>query len=148
MTSCTNPCRAVHREPGVTTVAHDRLPGVETHPHLDLDAIGPVVGEEGLLTVDRGQKCIACAAKATKNESPGVHLVAPMGDERSTEEASMISENRRIALAQLLDELCRTLDVGEEERDGTGRNLGHAAQAWTVIVRKARGSTKQVVASR
>ena len=60
----------------------------------------------------------------------------------------MIRENRRIALAQLLDEPCRTLDVGEEERDGAGRNLGHAAQAWTVIVRKARGSTSRVASGR
>ena len=93
----TYPCRAVHREPRVTAVAHDRLPRVETHPHLDLDAVGPVVGEEGLLTLDRGEKRIACARKSNEEGvALGVDLVAPIGHECSTEEASMIGENCRI----------------------------------------------------
>ena len=92
---------------------------METHPHLDLDAVGPVVGEEGLLTLDRGEKRIACARKSDEEGvALSVDLVAPMGHERSTKEAPMIGENLRIALAQLLDEPCRPLDVGEEERDG------------------------------
>jgi len=45
--------------------------------------------------------------------------------EGSAQEAPMLSEHLRIAIAELLEQPRRALDVGEEERDRATRKLPH-----------------------
>ena len=39
-------------------------------------------------------------------------------------EAVMLAQERRIGVAELLEQPCRAFDVGEQEGDGPGRELG------------------------
>ena len=84
MTCSAYSSRPVHGEAGVAPVARDRLPGVEPHPHLDLDAVGPAVRQQGELALDGGEERIP---GAREGDEEGVALrvdfVAPVSGECS-----------------------------------------------------------------
>jgi len=48
-------------------------------------------------------------------------------EKRGTQEGATCFQDAGIALAQLLEQTCRSLDIGEEQRDGSRREFTHAA---------------------
>ena len=67
----------VHAEADVAILADPRLPGVQAHPHLDLDRFGPRVGGEVALRVGSRRDRVLPPLEATKNESPCVSTSRP-----------------------------------------------------------------------
>ena len=69
-------------------------------------------------------------AKAKKNASPWVSTSTPPSDAHAlAHDAAVLGEGLGVRLrAELVQELRRSLDVGEEEGDGAGRKVvSHAA---------------------
>ena len=71
------------------------------------------------------QDCLGCLAGILEDDE---ELVAAMIDDlsgaalhRLAEETSVIREHRRVAVAELADELCGAFDIGEDECD---RSMG------------------------
>ena len=118
------------RKPRVAVARGHRLPGVQAHAHLDLDALGPGVGDKCTLAGDGRQQRVARAGERDEEAVPlRVDLVAPVGLERGAQECLVLVQHRRVLVAQLLHEARRSLDVGEEEGDGALREVRHPARA-------------------
>ena len=67
-----------------------------------------------------------------------VDLDATVADERVAKHATVLGQHLGVALgSELVQQLGRALDVGEEERDGARRELAHALMMST-----AGGSTR------
>ena len=79
------------------------------------------------LSLDGGEHRIL---RACKRDEEGValrvDLVAAVRRERGAKQPSVVGEHVGVAVAKLLDEPRRALDVGEEEGDGSGRQLPHS----------------------
>src|ERR671935_149954 len=56
-----------------------------------------------------------------------VDLVTACGRESLPDEAAVVGEDAGVGVAELVHELRRALDVGEEERDGSVRKVTHAS---------------------
>ncbi len=118
--------RAVDRKARVPAVGRDRLPCVEPHPHPDRCAVGPLVGGKGELALDGGEQCVPRARERDEERvALRVDLVAVVGCEGLPQQALVIGEHLPVAVAELLDEPGRSLDVREQEGDRTRRKLGH-----------------------
>ena len=59
----------------------------------------------------------------------GVDLPTVVCRERSSQDALMLGEHVAVAAAQLLQQLGRAFDVGEEKRDGSAGQLAHVADS-------------------
>ena len=69
-------------------------------------------------------------AKATKKGvALGVDLDAAVAGEGLPEDAPVLGERVGVGVAELVQQACRALDVGEEEGDGAGRELAHLSRA-------------------
>ena len=68
-----------------------------------------------------------------KRVSLGVDLVAAVLGEGLAQDALVLREHLAVALAQLLEQPRRPLDVREEEGDGADRQLGHSSRDGTPI---------------
>ena len=79
------------------------------------------------LALDGREKRISRARERDEERvSLRIDLVAAVGGESGSKQALVIGQHVAIAIAELLDEPRRPLDVGEEKRDRAGRHLGHA----------------------
>ncbi len=58
----------------------------------------------------------------------GVDLDPPVAHERLAQHAAVVGEEVGVGGAELVQETSRALDVGEEERDGAGREITHARE--------------------
>jgi hypothetical protein len=54
-----------------------------------------------------------------------LHLDAAVTLERVAQDATVVRQDRRVAVAQLVEQACRALDVGEQERDRALRQFAH-----------------------
>ena len=89
--------------------------------------IGPC-GERAL-SARCGGDCVSCAGERDEERiALGVDLGAAVIGECLPEHLAMARQSLRIGIAELLQQPRRPLDVGEEEGDGAGRQLGHAGQ--------------------
>ena len=123
---------AMNGQPRVAPIAGDGLPRVQTHPHLDLDALGPRVRPQGKLALYGGEERVPRAGKSDEERvSLCIDLVAAVGAEGGSKEALVIGQHNAISIAKLLDESGRPLDVGEEKRHRASRYLCHAARSVT-----------------
>jgi hypothetical protein len=115
-------------KPRVAPVARHRLSRVQAHPHLDLDAFGPGVRQQGELALDGRQQSFAGTREGNEEGVPlRVHLIAAMGCERRTKQALMVPQHGAVAVAELLDEPGRpSMSV---KRNVTAP-VGISAMAW------------------
>ena len=135
-----DPGCAVNGESGVAPVVGDRLTGVQTHSHLDLDALRPGVREERELALDGREHSLARARERNEERvALRIHLVAVVSVERISQQLPVVRQNCGIPLAQLLDEPRRPLDVGEEEGDCAARHVRHAE---SLTLRPRTGKTR------
>ncbi len=115
-----DPRGAVHAHPVVAALLGEvRLAGVQAHAHAQLGALGPVVRRERALTVrGRGGRVARAGEDVEEGVALRVDLLAAVRGERLAEEALVRLEHAAVAVAQLFQQLRRSLDVGEEEGDG------------------------------
>ncbi len=118
--------RTVHAEAHVPLSGRTRLTRVQPHPDTDIDAIRPGVACERALRLGRAGDGVACPPEREEERvtlrvdlSPAVRL------EALPQDALVIREDDVVLLAELLEEPRRPFDVGEEKRDGPGRQFSH-----------------------
>ena len=119
--------RAMHVQAEVRRVADGRLARVQPHPDAQLDARGPLVCGERRLRAD---DCVGGCLRVGEHDE---ELVAALVDDdavaaldRLAEKPPVVVEHVRVAVAETLQELRRSFDVGEDESDGSMRKLRHA----------------------
>ena len=121
---------ADHVEPGVPLLAEMRDAGVQAHSHLDDETVGPGVVADPLLARHRRlQRRLHLAEHGRELVTGRVDLgAAGRGDLRAQELAD-VRDHARVRAADGLDEPRRAFDVGEQERDGAGRQRLHAGES-------------------
>ena len=76
---------------------------------------------EGALSLSRCCHRIGGAGKRHEEAvALGVHFVAVVGHPGGAQQGSLIGQNVGVTGSKLLKQACRTLDIGEEERDRPG----------------------------
>ena len=110
----------VDAEADVPLVGGDRLCGVDADPHAD------VFVRAGALHQSSSGNRVARARKGDEERvALRVHLVPALLLEDHPCELTVVQENARELVAELLQQPSRTLDVREEEGDCATRKLGH-----------------------
>ena len=108
---------------GVVVPAQDALAGVEAH-RTRTGGRGTVVGGELPLGGDDRPDGPGRAAEREEGVAVGADLdPAACGD--GPDDRRVPVEDRRVPVAERLEEAGRALDVGEQERHGPGRQVGH-----------------------
>ena len=122
---CGNPCRPMDVCPDVALAGDEWRSRVDAHAHPDWPG-----GQRG----QRSGRRLERARRRRERDEEGVplrvHLDAAVGAECLSKEAAMLCQRLGVRLLpKLMQEPRRTLDVGEEKRDGAGRKiLTHAAR--------------------
>ena len=115
-----DPRRAVDVHPDVALVGHDRLARVEPHP----DADRPVA--ERRLPVGGGGERVGGAREGDEERvALRVHLDAAVPRKGVAQHAAVLAQQLRVALAVLVQQPRRALDVREEERHCSARKVAH-----------------------
>jgi hypothetical protein len=103
----------------VALVGYEWLAGVDPHPNANRAA-------EGSLSLVR---CYERILRPGERDEEGVALRVDldptMPGEGLAQDLPMLSERVCIGIAELVEQLRRALDVGEEEGDGAGGELAH-----------------------
>ena len=119
----------MHVEPDIGAAAEQPLPGMQPHSHADPGALRPRLGGEAALGIDGGGEGLRRAVEDDeKRVTLGQDLGAVMGLPGASPDLTMTLQERRPTGPQRLRQARRALDVGEQERDGSGRELGHAGK--------------------
>src|SRR5439155_26227056 len=119
-----DPRRSVHVEAHIPLVRHERLAGVEAYADADRAAV------ERPLAFGGGRESVFRARKSDEEGvALGVDLDAAVAGEGLPEDAPVLRQRVGVGVAELVQQACRALDVGEEEGDGAGRELAHLSRA-------------------
>ena len=112
------------------------LARVEPHPDAHGLTAGPRVLRMLLLHLGRGGDCIAGAGEGEEERvTLGVDLDAAVQlEERRANDAAMLGEQLRVAIAESLQECGRAFDVREDEGDRAGGQRRHARIVATKVV--------------
>ena len=100
----------------VALLRHERLAGVDAHAHAHRP-----VRERALRRLGRRERVRRPREGDEERVALGVDLDARRGAERLAQHAPVLAEHVRVAVAELVQQPRRALDVGEEERDGAAR---------------------------
>jgi hypothetical protein len=113
-------------EPEVALLADRRLARVQPDPHVHRDPAWPVVRDVRPLHLGRRRDRVARAHEREEERvALRVDLDAVVRGERAAHEPPVIRQHLGVAVAQLLEQRGRALDVGEGEGDGAAGKLGH-----------------------
>ncbi len=109
----------VHVHPDVASVGQVRRAGVDAHADPDR-ACGKALERRGRRLERSGRSRERDEERVTLR----VDLDTPLGAERLTQEAAMLRQSVGVRVgAELVQQLRRALDVGEEKGDGAGREI-------------------------
>src|SRR5207302_9764074 len=123
-----DPGGSMHLEPEVVIADQRRLAGVQPNADAHPPAVGPAVLRERLLDCGRAGAGIERAVEDDKVRiALGTELVAVIRLQRLPLDGVMRQQHLGIAIAELLDQPRRSLDITEIEGDGAGRQVAHAA---------------------
>ena len=110
-----DPRRAMDVHADVALLGHERLAGVDAHPHLDRP------GFERPLRLGRGGGGVGHSREGHEERiALGVHLDPVVSPEGLANHAPVLLEENRVVGSVLLKETRRPFDVGEEKRHGAG----------------------------
>ena len=130
VTGRADPRGAMHLDPHVGPCADPPLARVQPHAHADPRVVGPRMPLERELRLDRGTEGRGCGRE------DGEERVALRADDqavvrldRRPHDVVMLLEQRRVRVAEVLDEPRAPLDVGEQERDGSRRQVAESGHA-------------------
>jgi hypothetical protein len=117
-------CGTVNRESNVFVPAHQSLPGVKSHPNAKLYGRGPLLRGNPLLYLTGGRDGVAWTDERNEERIAFCIDFAPVVGGDLSQYLVVLSENGRVTVSpQLMQQLRRALDVGEQERDGAGREF-------------------------
>jgi hypothetical protein len=110
--------------PEVALLAHDRLSRMQTHPYLHLRSVRPCVRRELALGGHRSPHGVFRAWEREEERiALCIDLLAARSMQLLAEDAPVIAVNLLVAVAQLLEEPSRALDVREVQGDGAAGEL-------------------------
>ena len=113
-----DPRRPVHVEPHVPLIGHERLAGVQPHPHADRAT------RERELRIRSGRHRVGRTREPDEERvALRVDLDPLVSPPRLPQRTAVLSERLCIPVAQFPEQPRRPLDVGEEERHRPGREL-------------------------
>ncbi len=96
---------------------------MEAHADPALDAARPLIGSKRSLSFDgRLHGAARAAERVEERVALRVHLAAAVCSEGHAQQAAVVSQELAVALAELLEQDRRALDVGEEHRHRPGRH--------------------------
>ena len=128
-----DPGSAVDAEAHVALPGGGGLAGVDAHPDPQLRALRPFVLGETPLCLDGCRHRFLRPPKGDEERiSLCVDLVPELRCKRVAQDPLMLLQRLAVALAQLLQQPSRALDVGEQEGDGADRELVDRAH-WLVV---------------
>ena len=124
VTGSADPRGAVDVEPDVALRGAHGLAGVEPHPIAYGDAAGPLPGPDRELALDRRLDRVAGGREdEVQPVARRAALDGAVARERLADQAMVIGQHLGIAVAELLEQPRRALDVGERQGHGA-RGLG------------------------
>ena len=127
-----DPGGPVGRGAVVVAVAGDRVTGVEAHPHPQPARHGPRLGDERPLGGERGVEGVAGGDEdRVEAVAGGLDHPAAVPDHRVPQDAVVALERVRHGARVLLPEPRGTLEIGEQERHRSRRQLRHGSP-WQV----------------
>ena len=116
-----HPSRTVHIHPDVARVRQQRLTRMDSHSDAQ-----PRLSER-LLRRGGGRNCVR---GPSERDEEGISLRVDLDPavlvDRLADDAMVPGQDVRVLVAELMEQLRRALDVGEEEGDGSGRQLSHS----------------------
>src|SRR5437879_539102 len=115
-------------------VGHDpTFARMQTHPDPDRLAARPGVGRQGMLGGNDGLHGILRTGKHDKERvALGPQFDATVSGERRPHQTALVLEDVPPLIPKLLEETGGSLDVREEEGDGSGREYRRAGHGWLV----------------
>jgi hypothetical protein len=129
---------SVHVDPDVVAAGDRGLSGVHAHPHLHFDVVRPRLVTECALRRDRR---LHRGHGRSEHHEEGVAF--GRGDvsvaDRLAQQPVMIVEQRVVRGTELLEQLGRSLDVGEQEGDGARGRVARRAQRKITPLARASG---------
>jgi len=118
--------RPVDRQADVAVLRDRGLTRVDADSDAELLAVRPFVRHECALGSDGSQDRIPGPRERDEERvALGIDLLAAVRRKRIAKELLMLGEDSAVAVAEALQQLRRSLDVGEEERRRSGHLLGH-----------------------
>src|SRR5262249_47794145 len=113
----------------VPFVADGGLARVQSHPHLHVDAVGPAVLCKGTLRGDgAGDRVTRAREREEERVALCVDLLAARFRQALAQDAPLLSQHVRVAVAELAEEGRRPLDVREQECDCAAWERAHWAE--------------------
>ena len=104
-----------------------RFAGMQTHAHAHLHTMWPGVGGETALGGHGSPDGIAGTGKGDEESIPlGIHFVTEIHLEGHAQEAATLHQHLGVIVTQLLEQLCRSLDIGEEQCYRSRGQVTHA----------------------
>ena len=137
----------------VPLLADHGLARVEAHTHPQGRPVRPLVLSQGPLCGDRGGDRVPRPLEAVEERiALGVDLLAAPLAERVADQAAVLGKRAGVPFAELLEQLGRALDVGEDEGDGAAVQHCHALSRSSSEAcarrRRTRGLASLTISSR
>ena len=143
---------AVDVDADVALLADDRLAGVEAHADAKLLPSGQACAASARCAATAAATASRARSKQKKNASPCVSISWPPRRERVADDPPVLGEGVGVAVAELLEQLGRALDVGEHEGDRAAVQRASRAQPLVVLGlarrRRTRGFASLTISSR
>jgi len=110
-------------DPHIAFGCDERLTGVNSDPYAER-----ALGKRVLPFARRLDSVAGPRERVEECVSLRVYLDPAALSERGTEDPSMFRENLRVLVTEVVQERRRALNVGEEEGDGSGREIAHSPE--------------------
>ena len=125
-----DPRGADHIEARVPLLAELGDTGVEAHPNLHREAVGPlVIADRGLALERRRQRGLDLLEDRRELVPGRIDLRPPVRADRLPQEAPHVGDDARVGRPRRLDELRRAFDVRKQERHGAGGQRAHRGES-------------------
>ena len=132
-----DPRRSVHIDPAVLSVHDERFARMQPHPDAEVAA-----GERVLRSHGPGQRLARTGKGGEEAVALGAELDAVASVHLLAENVAVLGQRLAVPLrAELLEQGGRPLDVGEQQRDRSGRKLSH--DPGGMITRRERGRRRR-----
>ena len=137
---------AVHRRTEVVTGTFLGLAGVQAHAHDQWSRRSPRrIGESGLCSLGSRERVVRGREPRVEAVTRGLHHVPVVGDDRRVDDLVVQSQRGLHRVGMLLPQACGSLDVGEQERDRSRRQLDHIDSRISSIASTAIAAISSIV---
>jgi hypothetical protein len=115
----------MNADPDIAFLADLRLPRVQSHAHLDLGSLRPLVRGQVALGINSRRDCVGGRPERDEERvALGIDDPPVVGGDRGAEQATVLGEDLVVAVApELFEQSGRPFDVREEEGDRACRKV-------------------------